>query len=107
MQAAKELEVGKFSSEPVKSQYGYHIILKEKQKKKPTLKKVKDDVVKEIVKDKLNNDSSLYYKTLRDIREKNKVTFKDSLLNKKYKEYVDNQIENSNAANNSNSETQE
>ena len=107
MQAAKELEVGKFSSEPVKSQYGYHIILKEKQKKKPTLKKVKDDVVKAVVEDKLQNDSSLYYKTLRDIREKNKVTFKDSLLNKKYKEYVDNQIENSNSANNSNSEAQE
>ncbi len=105
MQAAKELEVGKFSEEPVKSQYGYHIILKEKQKKKPSLKKVKKDVVKAVIEDKLNNDSTLYYKTLRDIREKNKVTFKDSLLKKKYKEYVNNQIENSKASS-SNSEQQ-
>ena len=93
--AAKDLEVGKFTEEPVKSQYGYHIILKEKQKKKPTLKKVKNDVIKKIVEDKLDNDSTLYYKTLRDYREKKKVTFKDSNLKKKYKEYVNNQISNS------------
>ena len=98
-QAAKDLEVGKFTEEPVKSQYGYHIILKEKQKKKPTLKKVKDDVIKKIVEDKLDNDSTLYYKTLRDYREKKKVTFKDSSLKKKYKEYVNNQISNASSSN--------
>ncbi len=98
MQAAKDLEVGKFTEEPVKSQYGYHIILKEKQKKKPTLKKVKDDVIKAVVEDKLSNDSSLYYKTLRDFRKKKKVTFKDSLLQSKYDDYIDNQIKNSNAS---------
>lgn len=103
MAAAKDLEVGKFSEEPVKSQYGYHIILKEKQKKKPALKKVKDDVIKAIVEDKLSNDSSLFYKTLRDYREKNKVKFKDSLLKKEYKKYINNQIKNS-TANSSNAE---
>lgn len=93
--AAKKLEVGKFTEEPVKSQYGYHIILKEKQKKKPALKEVKSDVIESIVEEKLTNDSSLFQKTLRDYRESKKVVFKDSTLKKAYKEYVEKQIENS------------
>ena len=57
-----------------------------------------DKIIKAVVEDKLNNDSSLYYKTLRDFRTKKKVTFKDSLLQSKYDDYIDNQIKNSNAS---------
>lgn len=104
LDAAKKLEVGKFTEEPVKSQYGYHIILKEKQKKKPALKKVKDDVIESIAEEKLTNDASLFQKTLRDYRESKKVVFKDSVLKKAYKKYVEQQIENSS---NNNSSTEQ
>ena len=48
--AAVKLEVGKYSTEPVESEFGYHIILKTDQKKKPKLKEVKDDIISEIKK---------------------------------------------------------
>lgn len=98
MDAAKKLEVGKYTLEPVKTQYGYHIILKTKQKDKPKLSKVKDTIKSSLADDKLNNDKSLYYQTLDDVRKENKVVFKDSNLNKLYKEYLESQKTSANSS---------
>ena len=39
--AAYKLKVNEYTKEPVKTTYGYHIILKTGEKEKPKLKKVK------------------------------------------------------------------
>lgn len=102
MDALKKLEKGKYTSEPVKSQYGYHIIYKIDQKSKPKLKKVKDDIKDTLTKEKLSADSSLHYQTLIDIRESKNIKWNDDALKKAYNDLMDQLIKNAKANSNSN-----
>lgn len=91
--AVKELKVDEYTKEPVKTQYGYHIIIKTGEKDKEKLENIKDDI-KETLKDrKLENDSTLYYTTLQEIREANNIKWNDDVLKKAYKEYMEDLIE--------------
>ena len=91
--AVKDLEKGKYTTEPVKTEYGYHIILKTGQKKKPTLKSVKKEVKEKIRDQKLKDDTSIYYQALVEIREKAKLTWNDTDLKKAYDDYMNDLIE--------------
>ena len=86
--AVKELKVDEYTKEPVKSQFGYHIILKTGEKDKPKLKEVKDDIKDTLCEQKLNNDSALYYESLIKIREKKKISWNDDKLKKAYNDYM-------------------
>ncbi len=86
--AAKDLEVGKFTTEPVKTEYGYHIILKVSQKDKPELKTVKDDIIEEIASDKTTEDATLEITALEKLREEYKVEFHDDSLKTQYENYL-------------------
>lgn len=98
--AALELEKNKYSTEPVESSYGYHIILKTGEKKKKTLKGLKSSIKDSLTKDKLDNDSTLYYETLKAIREEKKINFGDSDLKKQYNDYMSNLIQNASSKTN-------
>ena len=87
--AVKDLEVNKYTTEPVKTQFGYHIILKTDQKDKPKLKKVKEDIIETLREQKLEEDATLYYETLIEIREKNNIKWKDDALKKQYNKLMD------------------
>ncbi len=78
------LEDGTYSKEPVKSQYGYHIIYRVKQKAKPKLSKVKDDIIDKIVETRIENDSTLETKALVALRKKYNLKISDSVLKKAY-----------------------
>ncbi|MDO5393512.1 MAG: hypothetical protein Q4F33_02825, partial [Mycoplasmatota bacterium] len=69
---------------PVKTSYGYHIILKTGQKAKPSLKDVEDDIREKITLQKLDSEATLYYQTLIDIRKDNNIKFNDTVIEKKY-----------------------
>ena len=88
--AVKELKVNEYTKEPVKTEYGYHIILKTDEKDKPKLKDVKDDIKEKITLQRLDSDPTLYYQTLIDIREKNNIKWNDTELEKQYKELMEN-----------------
>ena len=92
--AVKELKIKEYTKEPVKTEYGYHIILKTGEKDKPKLKSVKTDIKEKIRTEKMQNDSTLYYTTLDEIRNESKITWNDSTLKKAYKEYMNKLIEN-------------
>lgn len=87
-EAALNLNVGEYTKEPVKTQYGYHIILKTEQKEKPTLESVKDDIIETLAEEKLNQDSNLSYEALIKTREKAGLTIEDKELKKQYENYV-------------------
>ena len=87
-EATKDLEKDKYTKEPVKSQYGYHIILKTGQKEKPTLKKVKSEIKDTLKDQKLEKNPTLYYQTLMKIREENNIKWNDSKLKKAYKDLM-------------------
>ena len=91
--AVKELKNKEYTKEPVKTEYGYHIILKTGEKDKPKLKDKKDEIKEKIKDEKLKNDSTLYYESLMEIRKESKITWNDSTLKKAYNEYMNKLIE--------------
>lgn len=98
-EAVKKLQKKEYTKEPIKSKYGYHIILKTDQKSKPKLNKVKNDIKEKLREQKLENDKSLYYQTLIEIREKNKIDWKDDELKKQYNELMDTLIKQASTTN--------
>jgi len=99
--AVKELKNDEYTKEPVKTKFGYHIILRTGEKDKEKLKDVKDDIKEKLATQKLSEDNTLYYETLKSVREKKKISFNDDVLKKAYDDYMNNLIET--AKKNSNS----
>lgn len=102
--AVKKLNKDEYTKEPVKTTYGYHIILKTGEKDKPKLKKVKSDIIDKLTEQKLNNSKTLYYETLMDIRNENGIKWNDDTLKKAYEDYMNNlmkQAKNSASSTNS------
>lgn len=92
--AVKELKVKEYTKEPIKTEYGYHIIYKTDEKEKPALKDVKKDIKEKITTKKLDEDPTLYYEALKGYREKKKITWNDDTLKKAYNDYMNKLIEN-------------
>lgn len=92
--ASAALENGAYSKSPVETSYGYHIIHRIENKEKPTLETVKDSVINELATEKKSADTKLYYKALFNLREKNELSFVDSVLNDKYIIYKDYYLKN-------------
>lgn len=86
MEAAKELKTNTYSDEPVKSQYGYHIIFKVSQQEKKDLDSVKDDIISVISEEKINNETNFSTKSLLNLREKYGIKITDSELKDSYNE---------------------
>lgn len=94
--AAFNLKKGKYTTTPVKSSFGYHIIYKVDEKDKPSYEEAQDSIIETLVDEKLAEDSALYYKALKQIRKDNDLEIVDSDLKKDYDTYMDNLINNSN-----------
>lgn len=92
--ATIKLKKDKYTTTPVETSYGYHIILKTGQKEKASLKEVKDTILENLAKEKLDKDVALQYNTLMEIREKAGMKFEDDELKRKYKAYMTNVIAN-------------
>lgn len=84
-EASIKLEDGKYTKDPVESTYGYHIILKVSNTKKPSLKDSKEKILDEIAENKLNNDEKLYNTTWKEIRESYNLKIADTEVEKAYK----------------------
>ncbi len=92
--AVKELKKDEYTKEPIKTEYGYHIILKTGEKDKPKLSKVKEDIKEKLKTKKLEEKAELHYEVLKEIREKNKIKWNDDSLKKSYEEYISKLIDN-------------
>ena len=86
--AVKELKKNEYTKEPVKTQYGYHIILRTGEKDKDTYDNVKDQIRETLRTEKLSTSPSLYYETLIKVREENKIKWNDDVLKNAYDEYM-------------------
>ena len=90
-EAAVELKVGKYTKEPVKTQFGYHIILKTDQKDKPKMEEIKDEIKDTLVDELIANTENITVFALEWIREKNDLKIYDSELKIKYDHYMNQQ----------------
>jgi len=89
-EAALKLKDGEYTKEPVKSTYGYHIILRVSQKEKPKLKTVRDDIVEDLYKDKLTEDKATEIIALEELRKDYKIKIEDKNLKTQYQNYLTN-----------------
>ena len=86
--AVKELKKNEYTKEPIKTEYGYHIILKTDEKKKPALKSVKSKIIEKITEENLDSNKALYYEALDGFRNDNKLSWNDDTLKKAYNDYM-------------------
>ena len=86
--AVEALEDGKYTTEPVKSSYGYHVIYRVSYTEKKSLDEMKDSLVDEIVTKKLNDDSNLYTQTWVKLRNKYKLEINDTIIKSKYENTI-------------------
>ena len=91
--AAYALKVGEYIKEPVKTSYGYHIILKTGEKKVPKYKEIKDTISKKLATEKLENEKTLNVTALVETRKKYGFKIKDAKLKSEYKKYINKQLE--------------
>lgn len=86
--ASKDLEDDEYSKEPVKSEFGYHVIYKVSSTAKKSLKDSKEDIIDELVENKLLENSSLYNETWIKIRNNYKLTINDTTIKNSYEKTI-------------------
>ena len=89
-QELTKLEVGKYSTEPLETEYGYEIFLKVSVKDKPKLEEVKTHIIETLTDEKLTKDSKLQYKAMEYIRDKYEFSIKDEDLEIYYENTMNN-----------------
>lgn len=93
-EACIKLKNKEYSKTPVKTEYGYHVILKTGQKEKPELKNVKEDIIETLANEKKSENAAIQYEALMAFREEKGMKIEDKTLNRKYKTYMDQLIQN-------------
>lgn len=87
-EGVNSLEDKTYTKEPVKSEYGYHIIYRISQKDKPKLSEVKDDIIDKLVDEKMDEDDTLQTQAMVALRKKYNMSINDSSLKKAYNSAV-------------------
>lgn len=90
--AAYALKVGKYTTTPVKTKFGYHIILKTDEKEKPSLEDKKEEIIDTLSTELKSTDNALSINALVDLRKSYGMKIEDDELNKLYSTYVSNQL---------------
>lgn len=86
--AAYSLKDNEYTTTPVKSTYGYHIILRVSAKAKPSLEEVKDKVQDALINKKHQEGENLTLKVLSEIRKKYNLDIIDSDIKDYYDSYI-------------------
>ncbi len=90
-EASLKLEKNEYTKEPVKSQFGYHIILKVEQKEKPSLKDTKDRIIEDLIDEKMNDGTGQSVQLAWvEIRKKYNLKFFDKDFKNNYNITIDN-----------------
>ena len=83
-EAALELENDQYTTTPVKSSYGYHIIFKVNQAEKPSLEDALDTIKDNLCDEAFSEDTSLSDKLWVKIREKYNFHIEDTIISENY-----------------------
>lgn len=77
-----------YTKEPVKSSFGYHVILRVSATEKPSLKDSKDKILEALVTNYLEQDENLFNDTMVEIRKSYNLSISDNTLKKQYEEKI-------------------
>ncbi len=86
--ASNKLKDGEYTTTPVKTTYGYHVILRKSKSDKPSLEDSKEEIKEAIVSKKMD-DQVTRLNVMNDLRKDYKLSIKDSDIEKSYNEYLD------------------
>lgn len=87
VEASKKLEKDAYTTEAVKTDFGYHIIYCINKADKPSLEEVENDIVEILGEDLEAEDQYIRYKALIKLREDKKIKFKNKDLEEEYDKY--------------------
>lgn len=90
--AAFALKKGKYTTTPVKTKYGYHIILKTDEKEKPSLEDKKEEIINTLVSEAKSNDTALSINALVELRKEYGMNIEDDEMSKLYSTYISNSL---------------
>ncbi|MBQ3020674.1 MAG: peptidylprolyl isomerase [Bacilli bacterium] len=86
--AAYELELNKYTTTPVKTSYGYHIILKTKEYEKAKLEEVKEEIIETLSTELMNKDATTSITAMTELRKEKGMKIEDSELESSYNKYI-------------------
>ena len=90
--AAFALKKGKYTTTPVKTKYGYHIILKTDEKEKPSLEDKKEEIIKTLASEAKSKDTALSINALVELRKEYGMNIEDEEMSKLYSTYISNSL---------------
>lgn len=90
--AAFALKKGKYTTTPVKTKYGYHIILKTDEKEKPSLEDKKEEIISTLASEAKSNDTALSINALVELRKEYGMNIEDDEMSKLYSTYISNSL---------------
>ena len=105
--AADELKNGKYTTEAIKDEYGYHIILKVSESKGKDLKEVESEIRNTLAEEALNNDSNLQVTSWDKLRKKYNLKIYDKNIKKAYKNTITSYHSSSSTEEDNSTETEE
>lgn len=86
--ASVALKDGAYTTSPIKSSYGYFVILRVKQAEKPSLEDSKEEILDTLTQEKISADANLTITSWVKIREKYNLDIIDSDINSEYKKTI-------------------
>ncbi len=98
-EAAYKLKLNKYTTEPVKTKFGYHIILKTGEKEKAKLEDVKDSIINKLAEEAMA-DKTFAINAMVEIRKNSGMKIEDDELAKQYSTYISNQLLQAQSSNN-------
>lgn len=86
--AAFALKKGGYTDTPVKTTYGYHLIVKVDEKEKDSLDNLKDSIKEKLAEELIDEDTTTQVNAMVELRKKHGVSFQDSKLEEQYNRYI-------------------
>ena len=87
--AAFSLKIGEVTKTPVESQFGYHIIKRTGGEEKKSFDDMKEEIKDTLANEKLQEDQSLIYKALAQLRKDNGLEIKNENISSQYSIFLD------------------
>ena len=89
---AYTLKDGAYSTEAIKTDNGYHVIMRNKTYDKKDLKDVKQQIIETLAKEKMKKDNTISVNALQHYRKEKGMEIEDSTLATQYSNYISNTL---------------
>ncbi len=97
--AAFALKKGGYTDSPVKTTYGYHLIVKLDEKEKDSLENLSDSIKETLAEKLIEDDVTTEVNAMVELRKKHGANFQDSKLEEQYNRYINSLLNQKKATN--------